>query len=199
MVGRWEARRRGFSISALPTVPTRPRRRGSMGPRYYLIIRAKFRHNRLFLQDFFCAADPCVRDTWKRKNWIPIHFKAVWICECFIRRKIRLIESIAKYRYLKKFTCKGPLRQLICPRPRIPYPPPPLHTVYVYTVYIFTQGGGERVETERRREGQQFTKLGRKYKNDWLRPKSINSDKHLPQSLFTSQFLADILLLCLYS
>ncbi len=41
-------------------------------------------------------------------------------------------------------------------------PPPP---VYVYTVYLFTQGRGEGggVEPERRIDGQQFTKLGRKY------------------------------------
>ncbi len=39
--------------------------------------------------------------------------------------------------------------------------PPPLPTVYVYKVYLFTQGrGGGRVEPERRLEGQQFTKLG---------------------------------------
>ncbi len=33
-------------------------------------------------------------------------------------------------------------------------PIPPLHTVYVYAVYLFTQGGGGGVETERRGEGQ---------------------------------------------
>jgi hypothetical protein len=33
-------------------------------------------------------------------------------------RKIRLIESNAKFRYLKKFTCKGTVRQVfICLRP----------------------------------------------------------------------------------
>ncbi len=36
--------------------------------------------------------------------------------------------------------------------------PSPLHTVYVYTVYLFTQEGGRRESlTERRLEGQQFT------------------------------------------
>jgi hypothetical protein len=68
----------------------------------------------------------------------------------------------------KKITCKGTLRNVfICLRPRTPYPPA-LHTVYVYTVYLFTQGRGGRVEPERRLEGQQFTKLGRKYQHDCL-------------------------------
>jgi hypothetical protein len=41
--------------------------------------------------------------------------------------------------------CKGTLRQVfICLRPRTPYPsPPPLHTVYVYKVYLFTQESGD--------------------------------------------------------
>ncbi len=67
---------------------------------------------------------------------------------------------------------------------------PPTHTVHVYTVYLFTQEWGrERVEPERRLEGQQFTKLGRKYQHDWLHLQSLNSDKHLPQSPFTGQVL----------
>jgi hypothetical protein len=63
---------------------------------------------------------------------------------------------------------------------------PSLTHVYVYTVYLFTQGRGEggRVETEWRLEGQQFTNLGQKYQHDWLYLQSINSDKHLPQKSF---------------
>jgi hypothetical protein len=60
----------------------------------------------------------------------------------------------------------------------------PYHTVYVYqcTVFLFTQGRG-RVEPERRLEGQQFTKLGGKYRNDWLYLQSINSE-HLLERTF---------------
>ncbi len=98
----------------------------------------------------------------------------------------------------KKLTCKGTLRQVfLCLRPTTPCPSP-LHTVYVYTVYLFTQGRG-RVKPERW-EGQQFSKLGRKYRHDWLYLQSINSDERLPQSSFTVNFLDDdILLWCLYS
>ena len=42
----------------------------------------------------------------------------------------------------------------------------PIHTVYVYIVYLFTQGRGGEIEPEGRLEGQQFTKLGRKYQHD---------------------------------
>jgi hypothetical protein len=43
-----------------------------------------------------------------------------------------------------------------------------IHTVFVYTVYLFTEGGGGgdgRLELGRSLEGQQFKKLGRKYQN----------------------------------
>ncbi len=41
--------------------------------------------------------------------------------------------------------------------------PPSLYTVYVYTVYFLTQGGGGGgIEPEKWLEGKQFTKLGRK-------------------------------------
>ncbi len=97
----------------------------------------------------------------------------------------------------KKFIWKGTLRQVfICLRPPFlqwPLTPPPLHIVYVFTVYLFLhreggEGGEEMNEPERRLEGQLFTKLGRKYKHDLLYLQSIYSDKHQPQSPFTGQF-----------
>jgi hypothetical protein len=81
------------------------------------------------------------------------------------RRKIRIIEGNAKCRHQKKFACKGTLRQaFVCLRPRTQTPPPTV-------LYLFTQGRregerGGRLEPERRGEGQQFTKLGRKYRHD---------------------------------
>ncbi len=51
-------------------------------------------------------------------------------------------------------------------------------------ILIHTGKGGGEIEPERRLEGQQFTKLGQKYQHDWLYLRSINSDRHLPQSPF---------------
>jgi hypothetical protein len=68
-----------------------------------------------------------------------------------------------------------------------PAPPPLTHCICVYSILIHTGKEG-RVEPERRGEEQQFTKCGRKYQLDWLYFQSINSDKNLPQSLFTSQY-----------
>ncbi len=47
----------------------------------------------------------------------------------------------------------------------------------------------------------QYTVLGWKYQHDWLYLQSINSDKHLPQSLFAGKFfkMTTFLLWCLYS
>ncbi len=79
------------------------------------------------------------------------------------RRKIRLIAGNAKCSHLENFTLKGTLRQLfICLRPRTSYPPP-LHTVYVFTVYLFTEGKGESWT----REEQQFHKAASKIPT-WL-------------------------------
>jgi hypothetical protein len=71
-----------------------------------------------------------------------------------------------------------------------PYPPPPLNTVQYYArvysklIHPGKGGRGGRVEPERRLEGQQFTKLGRKDQRDGMYLHSTNSDKHLPQSQF---------------
>ncbi len=93
------------------------------------------------------------------------------------RRKTRLIEGNAKCRrHLKKLTCKGTLRQVfICLRPRFPQTPPlPPYTLYniVYTYIIqYTyshreEGEVVRIEPETRLEGQQFTRVCRKYQHD---------------------------------
>jgi hypothetical protein len=59
---------------------------------------------------------------------------------------------------LKKLTCKGTLRQVAylseAYNPIIPFPQ--------YILIHTGKGGGGKVEPERRGEGQQFTKLGRK-------------------------------------
>ncbi len=63
-------------------------------------------------------------------------------------------------------------------------PPTPSQPITV-CIYFDTAKGGE---TERRLESEQFTNLGRKYLHDRLYLQSKNSNKHLPQSPFTSQF-----------
>ncbi len=104
----------------------------------------------------------------------------------------------------KKFTCKGTLRKaFICLRPRPP--PPPLHTVYMYTVYTLTQytyshREGGRDLTRQKGRGQHFPKVGRKCRHDWLYLQSINSDKHLHEVPLHVNFLDDnILFWSLYS
>jgi hypothetical protein len=96
----------------------------------------------------------------------------------------------------KKFNCKGTLRQVyICLRPppllgfglgwsrnfvgsesghiqRV-WSPTGLHTPHslpvAHCLYCDAGKGKGRVEPERRLEGQQFTKLGRKYQHDCMR------------------------------
>jgi hypothetical protein len=100
-----------------------------------------------------------------------------------IRRKMRLIECNAKSRYLKKLSCKGTLRQMFylseVPSPSMA-PKSLLHTAYVYTVYLFTQGkGGEgRLTREKKVRGAIVHKAGRKYQHDGLNLLSIYSIKH---------------------
>ncbi len=104
----------------------------------------------------------------------------------------------------KKLTRKGTLRQvfiwiwseqsvklllnMVFNSARHPRPLPATHCLYICTVLWHREGGGGRVEPERRLEGHQFTKLGRKYQHDWLYLQSVNSDKYLPLSPFRCQF-----------
>jgi hypothetical protein len=98
----------------------------------------------------------------------PVRRGCVILCMCKgaleggIRRKIRLIEGNAKRRHLKKFTCKGTLRQVfICLRPPPllwPHILPYTLCICVYCKLIHTgKAGGGRDEPERRLEEQQFT------------------------------------------
>ncbi len=85
------------------------------------------------------------------------------------------------------------------PEPRTP--PPPLHTVYVYTVYLFTQREGVMGEELNQREGLRGNSSQswvEKNQHDWMYLQFINSDEHLPQSPFTVNFFVDddILLWC---
>ncbi len=89
---------------------------------------------------------------------------------------INNIDTKAKCRHLKKWVCKGTLRQVfICWGPK-PHTPPPLHMIYVYTFtctqYNFSYREGGRVEPERRGKGQQkrvqIPKLGWNYQFDWM-------------------------------
>ncbi len=108
------------------------------------------------------------------------------------RRKIRLIEGNTKCRYLqKKLPVKGLCGRYLSVWGPDPISPPP-YTLYTCIQYIHTGKGweGGRLEPERRFEWQHFKKLGLKYQHDWLYQmylQSINSDKHLTQSLFAGQ------------
>jgi hypothetical protein len=80
--------------------------------------------------------------------------------------EIRLIEGNAKCRHLKKWLVKGLCGKCLSVWGPEPHPPPPPHThcIRVHSILIHTrQGGRGRVKSKRRLEGQQFTRLGRKY------------------------------------
>ncbi len=117
-----------------------------------------------------------------------------WLCTRIFRKEESLVPRINKThrRQCKMSSSKIlTLRQVfICLKSRTPYPPPPVtHCIIVYSILIHTGKRGRRwrVEPERRLEVQQFTKLGRKYQHDSLYLRSIDSDKHLPQSPIAGQ------------
>jgi hypothetical protein len=88
----------------------------------------------------------------------------------YTRRKIRFIEGNAKCRHLKNWHVKrlcGRCLSVWGPEPQAPSPNT-LYTCIQDTYSHRGKGGLGRVEPERRFEGQQFTKLGRKYQHDWL-------------------------------
>jgi hypothetical protein len=76
-----------------------------------------------------------------------------------IERLNSYVEGNAKCRHLKKMTYKGTLRQVfICLRAKTPYTTP-LHTVYVHTVYLFTQGGVKGGGELNQREGEKGNRI----------------------------------------
>ncbi len=77
-----------------------------------------------------------------------------------------------------------------------PLIPPFTHCIRVYSILTHREGRGEN-EPERRGEGQQFTKPGRKYQHDWLYLQSINSDKHPRKLPLPVNFLGHNILPCL--
>ncbi len=89
----------------------------------------------------------------------------VFIIEHFRCWKIRFIEGNSKCRHLKNWPLKGLCAGVYLSEAQNPKPPPPhLHTVYVYTVYLFTQREG------RGNRGVYITvtKLGWKYQHYWM-------------------------------
>ncbi len=129
--------------------------------------------------------------------WFTVAWRIHWL--------INYIDNKVKCRHLKKFTCKGTLRQYLSvwgPEPHTP--PPPAYTLYVCicTIYLFTQGrgGGESYTGEKVR-GTMVHKAGSKIPS-WLKVSLIYVlwKKPAPKSPYKSIFLEDdILLWCLYS
>ncbi len=92
---------------------------------------------------------------------------------------INYTDTNAKYRHLKKFAYKGTSRQVFVCLISPPY------TLFTY-MYLFTQGSWVRENFR----GTTVYKDGSKIPT-WLNilfVQSIDSYKHLPQSLFTGQF-----------
>ncbi len=113
------------------------------------------------------------------------------------------MDTKAKCRHLKKFTCKGTLRQVFtCKRLRNPYPPPPPTHVYTCSILIHTGKGGELNTREKGRGATQEStdpKAGLKYQHDsmywkyWLST-LINTCRNAPLQV---NFFDDDILHCL--
>jgi hypothetical protein len=102
--------------------------------------------------------------------------------DAFVKKHglINFIDTNAKCRHLTKINLHSDFPAGVY----LSEAPPPL------TLYAYHTGKGRRDEPERRLEGQQFTKLGRKYQHDWLYLQTINSDKTpAAKSLYRSIFL----------
>ncbi len=121
-----------------------------------------------------------------------------WGWGCFCSSIWSVAGMDAKCRHIKNWPVKG-----ICGRclsvlgPLPSYDP--IHNVYVFTVYLYTQG--RENWTREKVKGASVHKAGSKIQHDWLYLQSMNSDKHLPQSPCTRQIFLDddILFCCLYS
>jgi hypothetical protein len=108
------------------------------------------------------------------------HSAICWtVCKYVDHCLFGYINTKAKCRHLKKLPMKRLCGRCLFfwgPEPHTP-PPPYTHCIRVYSILIHTGKGreGGRAESERRLEGEQFTKLGRKYQHDWLYLQSTNS------------------------
>ncbi len=116
-------------------------------------------------------------------------FSLTFLSSQFVLLKALRIDGNAKCRHLKLFTCEGDIAAgVYLSEAQNPIHPPPPCTMYTCVQYIYSHMEGGGGGGERRLEGQQVTKLGQKYKHDWLYLQSINSDKRLPQRSLLGQF-----------
>ncbi len=115
----------------------------------------------------------------------------------WIWQGVEYTECNAKWRLLKKLTCKGTLQQVfICLGHRTPYPPLTHceRTCKQCTYYYSHSEGGRGEELNQRGGGgrQQFHKARLKNQHDWLYLQSINTCRKVP--LQVNFFDDDILL-----